>query len=132
MLSLRDGMGSGWDGKLFRRRRCRRPLTYGEVPFLAWPESPDTNERGNSKLFVAGPRALQTRAPPRLTSEGIQTIHRLYRLFLIFYISMSVFEQATKVTGHKSSRQRGLKTTRRPGTEVPRIGVTPSILEGYR
>ena len=24
MLSLRDGMGSGWDGKFFRRRRRRR------------------------------------------------------------------------------------------------------------
>ena len=26
MLSLRDGMGSGWAGKFFRRRRRRRPL----------------------------------------------------------------------------------------------------------
>ena len=25
MLSLRDGMGSGWAGKFFRRRRRRRP-----------------------------------------------------------------------------------------------------------
>ena len=25
MISLRDGMGSGWDGKFFRRRRRRRP-----------------------------------------------------------------------------------------------------------
>ena len=24
MISLRDGMGSGWDGKFFRRRRRRR------------------------------------------------------------------------------------------------------------
>ena len=90
---------------------------YGEVPFLAWPESPDTNERGNSKVFVAGPRALLTRAPPRLTSEGIQTIHRLYRLFLIFYISMSVLEQATKVTGH----DHGNAASRRPGVQAPRF-----------
>ena len=25
ILSLRDGMGSGWDGKFFRRHRRRRP-----------------------------------------------------------------------------------------------------------
>ena len=28
MISLRDGMGSGWDGKFFRRRR-RRPGEAG-------------------------------------------------------------------------------------------------------
>ena len=29
MLSLRDGMGSGWDGKFFRRRRRRRRRPLG-------------------------------------------------------------------------------------------------------
>ena len=29
MISLRDGMGSGWDGKFFRRRRRRRPWRGG-------------------------------------------------------------------------------------------------------
>ena len=29
MISLRDGMGSGWDGKFFRRRRRRRRRRRG-------------------------------------------------------------------------------------------------------
>ena len=46
MLSLRDGMGSGWDGKFFRRRR-RRLGGGGQLSPLA----PALAELGGSRVI---------------------------------------------------------------------------------
>ena len=61
MISLRDGMGSGWDGKFFRRRRRRRPLN---VCFLVnvflrdWVENERSRRDTTAILIVQTPRIV--------------------------------------------------------------------------
>ncbi len=61
MISLRDGMGSGWDGKFFRRRRRRRRRPGGgdkmEITKSGWSSWKSGEKRGEKKNIKIGEKS---------------------------------------------------------------------------